>query len=509
MFRCGQGPTCPCLGIRRPGEIYIEASAMIRKTLYQLNFWAEGNLPDLIVNVPEGWSPRQIAMFQAHFDALLSGNLVLKSKVRFLPGGMKPFDIKNSSGENLYGQWDETMIRLACYAYSVSPTPFVKQTNRSVAQNSQQSAEEEGLYPLMSFWKDDIIDPIIQERFGYEDIEFVFLPKPEPDSEKQSKIHQVQVKEGIRSRNEVRDELGLEPVPGGDVITIELGNIIVPLESAARGEAAQAATGDSAGPPSSSSGAQASRRGSADKPKGQPQRGPAKPNTASPLPTTKASKSEVRAAAREATGGIDNYSHLVLHTGNYKKGHVWIQGLNISIENKRGSKRGEKDAHGKKWQVRMPAPYGYIRGTIGADGMQVDCYLGKHPNSPTVWVIDQDTEDGKFDEHKVMLGYKKLRRAMKDWLKSHFEDHGLDVVHSVVELSIDDFKRWLKDGDMKEPIADQGVGQVVLTQKDLKKTFDTISSATNLSSYDQGQRRKRKSKRKQRDLGPRWLQLAS
>jgi len=503
----------PMFGYPATEQILVEASAMIRKTLYQYNFWGEGTIPDMIVTVPDTWSPRQIAMFQAHFDALLSGNLVLKSKVRFLPGGMKPFDIKNSSGENLYGTWDETMIRLACYAYSVSPAPFIKMLNRSTAQNAQQMAEAEGLYPLMSFWKDDILDPIIQERFGYEDVEFVFLPRPEPDSEKQAKIHQIQVKEGIRPRNEVREELGLEPIPGGDVTLVELGNIIVPLEDAARGEAAQAGSLVS---PSSELGSQVRSRGAAQV-QGQPQRGQARPISASPLPKStsvvgKASKFEVRAAAREATGGIDNYSHLVLSNGNYKKGHVWIQGLDISIENRKGSKRGEKDQHGKKWEVKMPTAYGYIRGTIGADGMQVDVYLGKHPNSPIVWVIDQDkvTPEGQnngFDEHKVMLGYKNLRRALKDYLKSHFDGHGHERVHDVVELPIDEFKAWLSEGDMKLPIEDQigGDAKVVLTQKDLQKS-DTISSSTNLLSYSQMGRRKGRKKRREAS-GPRWLSL--
>jgi Inorganic Pyrophosphatase len=513
----------PMFGYPATEQILIEATAMIRKTLYQFNFWAEGTIPDLIVNVPPGWTPRQIAMFQAHFDAMLSGNLTLKSKVRFLPGDMKPFEVKNSSGESLYGQWDETMIRLACYAYSVSPAPFIKQMNRSTAQNAQQMAEAEGLYPLMMFWKDDIIDPIIQERFGYDDVEFVFLPRPEPDAEKQAKIHQVQLDAGMRPVNEVREEIGLEPIPGGDVAIVHAGNLLVPLESAARGQAATAM--GPATPPGPSGGDEARNPGpraaSNPKPNSTPQRGAARPNEASPLPrptpaVNKASKSEVRAASREATGGIDNYSHLVLHTGNYKKGHVWIQGLNVSIENKKGSKRGEKDQHGKKWQVKMPAPYGYIRGTIGADGMQVDVYLGKHPNSPTVWVIDQWQVDSagnqvKFDEHKVMLGYKKLKSAVRDWMKSHFGDHGYDTIRDIVELSVKDFKSWLKDGDLHKPIADQDVGEVVLRQKDLKKGLDSISAATNLAWYSQGTGSPKPQKRKRRKAtsGPRWLQLTA
>src|ERR1700693_730394 len=222
-------PEMPIFGYPATEQILIEAMEAIRKTVYQYNFWAEGTIPDLIISVPNTWTPRQIAMFQGHFDAMLSGNLKLKSKARFVPGGMKPFDIKNSSGESLWSQRDETLIRLACYSYSVSPTPFIKQVNRATGNNAQQTPDEEVLTLLMSVSKDDIIDPIIQEKFGYDDIEFVFLPRPEPDSEKQSKIHSVQVKDGIRPINEVRDELGLEPIEGGDVALIQIGNAVIPL----------------------------------------------------------------------------------------------------------------------------------------------------------------------------------------------------------------------------------------------------------------------------------------
>lgn len=512
-------PEMPMFGYPPTEQILVEATEGIRKTFYRVNFWKDGTIPDLIVTVPDQWSPRHIAMFQAHFDALLSGNIELKSKVRFVPGGMKPFEIKNADGQSHESARDEALVRLVCYAYSVSPAPFVRMLNRSTAQNAQQMAEEEGLFPLMSFWKDDIIDPIIQQRFGYEDVEFVFQPRPEPDQEKAAKIHDMKIKNGEMSRNEAREEDGLEPIPGGDVYTIQVGNAVIPLEMAAAGHALPILGGSGQAPSTSGDGVNSGRRSL--RPEASPQRGPVRPSTSSPLPqptpVRKASKAEVRAAAQEATGGIDNYSHLVLHTGNYKKGHVWIQGLNISIENRKGSKRGEKDQHGKKWQVKMPAPYGYIRGTIGADGMQMDVYIGKNPNSPRVWVIDQDkvTPEGAFhgfDEHKVMLGYKKLKPALRDWLKSHFEDNGHEKLANVVELSIDEFKAWLKDGDLKRPISEQGVGTIVLTRADLKKNLDTISSATGLAWYDQGQAepaksRKRKPKRRTHHAGPRWLEL--
>lgn len=520
-------PDLPMFGYPPTEQILVEATEAIRKTFYQLNFWEEGTIPDLIVTVPDNWSPRQIAMFQGHMDAMLSGNLKLKSKIRFLPGGMKPFDVKNSSGESLWSQRDETLIRLVCYAYSVSPAPFIKMLNRATAQNAQETAQQEGLYPLMSWWKDDIMDEIIT-RCGIDDVEFIYLPRPELDSEKQAKIHQIQVDTGVRNRNEVREELGQEAIQNGDVYTIQVGNQLIPLDMAVRGEAVQGPSG-AAGPGSvpannggGSSGSRSGRGGLATH--GQTQRGLARPSHASPLPSPankgtnirwdngffKVSSQDVRSAAAEAGG--DTATHLQRKIGNYNKGHIWIQGLNISIEHKKGSLRGEKVRNGKKREIRVAAPYGYIRGTLGADGMQVDVYIGKHPESDHVWVIDQNevSKKGKnkgFDEHKVMLGYKTLKRAMRDYLKSHYDEHSHKRIKAITETTVGDLKDWLAGGDMSRPISKQDVGAVVLKQKDLTKS-DTVSVATGLNWYDQvtagsvPKRRKRKSKR-----GARWKQL--
>lgn len=502
-------PNLPMFGYPGTEQILVEASEAIRKTFYQLNFWAEGTIPDLIVSVPETWTPRQIAMFQAHFDALLSGNIQLKSKVRFLPGGMKPFDVKNANGESLWSQRDETLIRLACYAYSVSPTPFIKQVNRSVAQSSQSSAEEEGLYPLMSYWKDDIMDPIIQYRFGFEDIEFIFLPRPERDQEKQAKIHQIQVKGGIRNRNEVRSEIGYQPIEGGDVYTIELGNAVIPVADAAKGLAmpVQGGTGtsaDGASTPSSSSSSRPPAQNS-------PQRGPARPIQDTPPPgLKKLSSREVDEAAQGAAGDIDGLTHAKQKAGNYPKGHIRLHGLDISIENSYASKRGKKNPDGSlKWSATMPAHYGYIRGTMGADGDQVDVYIGRRPELGKVWVIDQNRTskkgNSKFDEHKVMLGYRTLRKALRDYRATR--PNGLEGIESVTEMSVSELKTWLKDGNTTVPCSG-ACGKVVFRGADLSKA-DTISSSTGLSGrpYLRAETKKKK-KSRARNAGPRWLQLS-
>lgn len=454
-----------------------------------------------------GNTPRQIAAFQGHFDAVLSGQLTLKSKVRFVPGGMKPFDIKNASGESLWSQRDELLVRLACYAFSVSPTPFVRQTNRATANQAQESADEEGLYPLMSYWKDDVMDTIIQEKMGLDEVEFVYLPRPIADQAKQATIHQVQLHDGLRTLNEVRGELGLEPFPDGDVHLVYTGNSVLRLDQIISGEAimpgAPAPTEGSVHPAAPTARSQAPMRGSAV---------PRESGSTSPTPVHKAlSAKEIAAAAADAQR---HPSKIKAKVGNYRKGHLSYRGLPISIENAKGSKRREKDKTGESIAIKMPAAYGYIRGTIGADNMQVDCYLGKHPESDIVWIVDQDKfdvngDDKGFDEHKVMLAYSKLKKAMKDYLASHFDGLGHDRMSAVTQMTYAELKAWLKSGDMKKPVSEQGVGVVVGRRgkgNGLMK-FDTVSVSTNLNSYSQLPA-KRKKKAKGRS-GARWLYLAA
>ena len=113
-----------------------------------------------------------------------------------------------------------------------------------------------------------------------------------------------------------------------------------------------------------------------------------------------------------------------LKAGNYPKRKVAWHGLTISIENERGSVRRGTDCNGKSWSVTMRHPYGYIKGSLGVDGDQVDCYLGpKLKTAPMVYVVHQrkvgDWE--RFDEDKCMLGFLEEATAKRAFLV-HYDD---------------------------------------------------------------------------------------
>jgi hypothetical protein len=124
------------------------------------------------------------------------------------------------------------------------------------------------------------------------------------------------------------------------------------------------------------------------------------------------------------------------------KGHIKVHGLDIAIENPRGSERRGTDPDGNEWSHNMSDHYGYIKRTTGADQEHIDTYVGKNPESENVFIVDQiDQGSGGFDEHKVMLGFDSQEEAITAY-KSNF-DKGWKV-GPVTQMSKDQFKDWLK-----------------------------------------------------------------
>ena len=132
--------------------------------------------------------------------------------------------------------------------------------------------------------------------------------------------------------------------------------------------------------------------------------------------------------------------------GTYKKGHIKIGGLEVSIENAKGSTRSGTAPDGSTWSVKMPATYGDIKRTEGADGDAVDVYVGERLEAPTVWVVDQvDAETGKFDEHKAFLGFSSTEEVVKTYDAAFDDGKGPQRRRAILEVPFDSFKTWVRE----------------------------------------------------------------
>lgn len=170
--------------------------------------------------------------------------------------------------------------------------------------------------------------------------------------------------------------------------------------------------------------------------------------TISAIFAKKASSPAQRAVNAGAPNAAEDPTEGQKRVGNYRKVHLNMDGMRISIENPKGSYRSGTSPDGTKWRNMLACDYGDIRGTESVDGDPVDIYLSDHPEKGAVFVIDQiDPKTGKFDEHKVMYGFDSIEDAKKTYLACYQKGwKGLGWITPVTKA---EFKKWIDSSDRK------------------------------------------------------------
>lgn len=176
---------------------------------------------------------------------------------------------------------------------------------------------------------------------------------------------------------------------------------------------------------------------------------------------------EVREKIAEEGSKVNtNPSDAQKEAGNYRMGHVKIDGMDVTIENPKGSIRKGRDADGKEWQSEMHNEYGYIRGTKAVDNDHIDIFLSDDPEQGNVYVIDQvDPETGKFDESKVMYGFSSEQEARDAYLSNYEE--GWKGLGKITEVTKEEFKKWIDSSTRKtKPFSEYASVKAAKPQKE-------------------------------------------
>jgi len=176
---------------------------------------------------------------------------------------------------------------------------------------------------------------------------------------------------------------------------------------------------------------------------------------------------EVTAAAQEAATSPTNdlvVTRKQLEAGTYKKGHLTpnqtaIPGVDVAIESPAGSVRTGVD-----WTQDMSDHYGYIKRTESAEGPneQLDVFVNPkimESEYDTVFVVDQVNDDGTFDEHKVMMGYRSQMEAVRAYKRNNPRGRKVGVVTPMSKI---EFRQWLETGDQTRALAPQPAAPEVL-----------------------------------------------
>ena len=184
-------------------------NTVLRRQTAQLGYFTDGNVPAGILTVPAGWGPDAIRTMQDAWDARLTGDPNGRSRLQWVPSETRYQPFKDSP---LKDDFDEWLARIVCYAFSLPPTPFVKQMNRSTAQADETRAAEEGSAPRKLWWK-RIADDLLARDLGAPELEWCWSDAVDVDPLVQAQIDDINLKNGSVTVDEVRDRRGLGPLP--------------------------------------------------------------------------------------------------------------------------------------------------------------------------------------------------------------------------------------------------------------------------------------------------------
>lgn len=189
-------------------QVLMTVNIALRRQVHQLQFYTEGNIPEALISVPTEWTPEQVAQFQAYWDSILEGDTASRRHAKFVPGGV---NIEMVRPDGLKDEFDEWLARIICYAFSVSPSALIRDQNRATADSQAEMAQAEGLEPMMN-WAQNVMTMVIQRHFGYDDLEFCFLDEKSNDPKTVAEVNKIYIDAGVKTVNEVRAELGMEPL---------------------------------------------------------------------------------------------------------------------------------------------------------------------------------------------------------------------------------------------------------------------------------------------------------
>jgi hypothetical protein len=190
----------------------------LQKQGWQLDFFREGTVPAVYMSPgDENMTPNQISELQTALNAI-AGDPAWHHKIIVLPPGTR---VEPQRHTQLADQFDEIVMNQVCMAFDVMPmelgiapkvsTSMSPGASNQMAKIAQSIGERKATKPTLMFIA-DIMNAILWYTCGQEDMQFTFEGLEALEDQLQlTELLVNQIKNGLRSVDEARDELNLQP----------------------------------------------------------------------------------------------------------------------------------------------------------------------------------------------------------------------------------------------------------------------------------------------------------
>lgn len=198
----------------------IPVMSGLQKQAYQLDYFREGTVPAVFVSpggTNQNMTPNMIRELQDALNAI-AGDPAWKHKIIVLPADSQVHPQKNTQ---IADQFDEIVMSQVCMAFDIHPMeigvmPKVSTTASPSAANqaskATQNIHDRKVTKTIPTFLSDIMTSVLREVAGQDDMRFVFEGIEDEDDEAlKTELLVKQIGAGLRSIDEGREELNLQP----------------------------------------------------------------------------------------------------------------------------------------------------------------------------------------------------------------------------------------------------------------------------------------------------------
>lgn len=194
----------------------LEVNTTLRALETMLGYFTDGNIPAGFINAPEATSPENIAKFQKMLNELLA-NPAAKSQLFVLPAGSEYQAAKESDFvgyTELYNFITENIL----IAFEVQPQEvgITLNVNKATGEQQENITYRRSLKPVIEYLE-RIFYKVNRDDLGAPEVAFRFTGIEHEDELIQAQVDQIySAGRAIKTVNEIRADLNLPPLEGGD-----------------------------------------------------------------------------------------------------------------------------------------------------------------------------------------------------------------------------------------------------------------------------------------------------
>ena len=192
----------------------------LQASIYNESLFNSKQLPPFIANLPKV-SKEDLMNFKFQFMKSVEEDIWTTAFVNTENLDIKP--LRPSNQDMQFAQLNEWLAKIIFSAFELSGQNFGMTMDINRATSESQERLEQGAHNVIDEVQDRInrcvVAELAQTNSRFDEVEFKFDSVNKQDEKAKADIAQIYLTNGVVSPNEVRHDMGLEPIAGGDTYT--------------------------------------------------------------------------------------------------------------------------------------------------------------------------------------------------------------------------------------------------------------------------------------------------